>query len=190
MRESAPSLGTRHHPEGDLSNPVTRVTPQSSQVLPLLAWARQCHDPGVLTIMWQLHHLSYAGKKGNWEVWTVQWADDRETEEVLAQFLDLFSGLEINSYASLVMQEQPHCCALAPSSLHLCLLSPAILQHLLTDSCTAGPVKWARADPHFERPAPAGPTQWVSGAAKFSFIRDRGCCGQACYYTKERGKCL
>lgn len=40
------------------------------------------------------------------------------------------------------------------------LLSPDILQHLLTDSCTAGPVKWAGADSQVVRPSSA-----MSGAA-------------------------
>lgn len=50
-------------PEGGLWVALIQESfPRGSQGLGLLAWARQCRDPGVLNITWPCHTL---GKKGN-----------------------------------------------------------------------------------------------------------------------------
>lgn len=97
----------------------------------------------------------------------MQRAGDTEAEKALAPILDLFSGLGINSCASLVRQEQPQRCVPAPSRLQLCLLSPDILQRLLTDSCTAGPGKWAGAESLSARTSP-GPSHSSESGCQFT----------------------
>lgn len=47
------------------------------------------------------------------------------------------------------------------------LLPSSFLQHLLTDSCTAGPVKWAGAVPHLARASP-GPSHSSERGCQFT----------------------